>query len=203
MNASKKSDLPKRSLKPIVIALALALPSSAALAASMNDVVETRADQNVDQQYGRDSVYAFSADEKPLSPEDTSGASRIDQSAEVDTSWSESPNYNGNLGEQMSYESNFDSTTLDLPYHVGSGYTGSEQMDSAGNERIDVDGVAIVPLEIELIPGAIALNDGTDKEYERGYYDDPDVEPISPNNVWTEDEMSALSEDQSESAGIE
>jgi hypothetical protein len=71
MDASFKNGHPKRSLKPIVIALALVLPGSTALAASMDDVVKTRADQNIDQQYGRDSVYAFSPDAKPLKPEQT------------------------------------------------------------------------------------------------------------------------------------
>src|SRR5689334_22509988 len=55
--------------------MALALPGSAALAAQMDDVVTTRADQNIDQQYGRDSVYAFSPDSKPLKPEQS--ASRV------------------------------------------------------------------------------------------------------------------------------
>jgi hypothetical protein len=49
--------------------MALALPGTAAFAASMDDVVKTRADQNIDEQYGRDSVYAFSRDAKPLKPE--------------------------------------------------------------------------------------------------------------------------------------
>jgi hypothetical protein len=34
-------------------------------------VVTTRSDQNIDEQYGRDSVYAFSRDAKPLKPEQT------------------------------------------------------------------------------------------------------------------------------------
>ena len=39
---------------------------------SMKSVVTTRADQNIHQQYGRDSVYGFSSDSKPLTPEQTS-----------------------------------------------------------------------------------------------------------------------------------
>ena len=39
---------------------------------SMKSVVTTRADQNIHQQYGRDSVYGFSSDRKPLTPEQTS-----------------------------------------------------------------------------------------------------------------------------------
>src|SRR5262249_14383922 len=36
-----------------------------------SQVVTTRADQNIYQQYGRDSVYGFSPDRKPLKPEQT------------------------------------------------------------------------------------------------------------------------------------
>jgi hypothetical protein len=63
--------LPKCGVKPLVIAIALALPGSAAMAESMDNVVKTKWDQNIDQQYGRDSVYAFSPDAKPLKPEQT------------------------------------------------------------------------------------------------------------------------------------
>jgi hypothetical protein len=58
-------------MKPLALALALTLPGGAATAASMDDVVKTRADQNIQEQYGRDSVYAFSPDAKPLKPEQT------------------------------------------------------------------------------------------------------------------------------------
>jgi hypothetical protein len=61
----------RRSIKPLAFALALTLPGAAATAASMDDVVRTRADQNIQEQYGRDSVYAFSTDAKPLKPEQT------------------------------------------------------------------------------------------------------------------------------------
>src|SRR6266487_4534538 len=70
MNSSLKRN--RSRLKPLAVALTLALPS-AALAAPA-DVVQTRADQNIDQQYGRDSVYAFSPESKPLTPERTSGS---------------------------------------------------------------------------------------------------------------------------------
>jgi len=56
-------------LKPTIVALAVALSGSAALAESMDSVVKTRPDQNIDQQYGRDSVYGFSAEAKPMKPE--------------------------------------------------------------------------------------------------------------------------------------
>ena len=50
---------------------------------SDSQVVTTRADQNIYQQYGRDSVYGFSPDRKPLKPEHTAsrnaeGASYLD-----------------------------------------------------------------------------------------------------------------------------
>ena len=51
-------------LKPVALAVALALPNVASLAANMKDVVSTRAAQSVGEQYGRDSLYAFSPDAK-------------------------------------------------------------------------------------------------------------------------------------------
>jgi hypothetical protein len=69
MNTLHKYRHPKRSAKPVVLALALALAGSAALAASTNDVVTTRADESINQQYGRGSVYSFSPDAKPIYPE--------------------------------------------------------------------------------------------------------------------------------------
>ncbi|MEO8628019.1 MAG: hypothetical protein ABI612_07940 [Betaproteobacteria bacterium] len=75
MNNSRKEGRPTRNLvKPLVFAVALSVPLSAAFAADMGDVVKTRADQTIDQQYGRDSVYAFSLDAKPMTPERTTGA---------------------------------------------------------------------------------------------------------------------------------
>jgi hypothetical protein len=52
-------------VKPLVLAIALALPGAAAFAESFDDVVKTRSDQNIEEQYGRDSVYAFSRYAKP------------------------------------------------------------------------------------------------------------------------------------------
>jgi hypothetical protein len=43
----------------------------AAAERSDRQFVLTRADQNIYQQYGRDSVYGFSPDRKPLKPEQT------------------------------------------------------------------------------------------------------------------------------------
>lgn len=65
---------PKHLLKPVVIAVALVLPGSAAFAESFDQVVRTKADQNVYEQFGRDSVYAFSRDAKPLTPAATTGS---------------------------------------------------------------------------------------------------------------------------------
>lgn len=71
MSSGKRSRVGSNVVKPIVLAVALTLPGAAAYAASMTDVVTTRSDQNVYEQYGRDSVYAFSTDAKPLKPEQT------------------------------------------------------------------------------------------------------------------------------------
>ena len=42
---------------------------------SDRQVVTTRADQNIYQHYGRDTVYGFSPDRKPLKPEQTASRS--------------------------------------------------------------------------------------------------------------------------------
>jgi len=54
-----------------MLAVALAFSGTAAFGAAMGDVVTTRSDQNISEQYGRDSVYAFSPAAKPLKPEQT------------------------------------------------------------------------------------------------------------------------------------
>jgi hypothetical protein len=69
MSSSNRSRMTRNMVKPIVVAVALALPGAGAFAADMSNVVTTRSDQNIDEQYGRDSVYAFSRDAKPLKPE--------------------------------------------------------------------------------------------------------------------------------------
>ena len=46
-------------VKTMALAVALALPATSAFSASMNDIVTTREDQDIYQQYGRDSVYAM------------------------------------------------------------------------------------------------------------------------------------------------
>jgi hypothetical protein len=49
---------------------------------STGQVVTTRPDQNIYQQYGRDSVYGFSPDRKPLKPEQTASRN-ANESAEA------------------------------------------------------------------------------------------------------------------------
>lgn len=75
MSSGKRSRVGRNVVKPIVVAVALALPGAASFAASMTDVVTTRSDQNIDEQHGRDSVYAFSTEAKPLKPEQTGSRS--------------------------------------------------------------------------------------------------------------------------------
>jgi hypothetical protein len=67
-------------LRPLMAVVALGLAAGFASfaaagqgepALSTSQVVTTRADQNIYQQYGRDSVYGFSPDRKPQTPEHT------------------------------------------------------------------------------------------------------------------------------------
>jgi hypothetical protein len=58
-------------IRPTLIVAAVLFASSASYAETMSNVVTTRSDQNIEQQYGRDSVYAFSVDAKPMKPEQT------------------------------------------------------------------------------------------------------------------------------------
>ncbi len=46
-------------IRTAVLAVALALPAGFSLAAPMSEIVTTRDDQDIDQQFGRDSVYAI------------------------------------------------------------------------------------------------------------------------------------------------
>src|SRR5690242_4884364 len=55
-------------LKPVALAVALALPNVGAFAASMQDVVSTRAAKSIAEQYGRDSLYAFSPESRRFKP---------------------------------------------------------------------------------------------------------------------------------------
>ena len=59
MNPSCKASCRRAiALKPIVLAVALALPHATSWAASIKDVILTRADQDIGARYGRDSLYA-------------------------------------------------------------------------------------------------------------------------------------------------
>lgn len=58
-------------VKSVALAVALALSGATAFAESMSTVVTTRSDQTIAQQYGRDSVYAFSPGSKPFTPGQT------------------------------------------------------------------------------------------------------------------------------------
>lgn len=62
MNGSAQCSRVKPNVvKPLVLAVALTLPGIPAFAESGNDVVSTPAEQIIDQQHGRDSVYAIQA----------------------------------------------------------------------------------------------------------------------------------------------
>ena len=134
MNTFSKTHHPKRGLKPLVAAVVLSLPCLAASAAPMNDAVTTRADQNIDQQYGRDSVYALSMVAKPLSS---------DRIAMLEPS-------RGSF--------------LQPAYDVALGG------EAKGNWEDEY--VVIMPLELATMEPMI--EDGTDTQYNRGYYAEPD-----------------------------
>jgi len=163
-------------LKPLLVALTLALPS-AAFAVSA-DVVTTRADQNIDQQYGRDSVYGFSPESKPLSPERTSGSHFFYK-------------FHTTSGAHVSglYEGYVPKAQQGMT--AASRYTGSEMRSEADtsvgtlgrpNSDVSVGGndehavVMIVAMEETLEPSA--LDDGTATQYDRGYYQDPEESQI-------------------------
>lgn len=62
MNGSAQCSRGKPGLvKPLLLAVALTLPGMGAFAGPADDVVSTRADPIIDQQHGRDSVYAIQA----------------------------------------------------------------------------------------------------------------------------------------------
>src|SRR5690349_11894463 len=120
---------PKRSLKSITFALALALPGSFALAATMDDIVKTRADQNIDQQYGRDSLYAFTPDRKPLSPERTSNARGSDMSQPPSSTSNSSGLGSGYVGNEFSGDGSNSADSVSTE-SAGSGYTDDVAYDA-------------------------------------------------------------------------
>jgi hypothetical protein len=198
-------------LKPLIVALTLALPS-AALAAPA-DVVQTRADETINQQYGRDSVYAFSTDSKPLTPERTSGSHWFHN-------WFHKSNASG-LNTSGLYEGYVPKQQQEsVVLNAGSGYTGSEtsQTDIIAQPTSDValggeaegqwasESVIVMPLANEGTPEPVALNDGTATQFDRGYYQDPDQSEIIlvvPDNIAMVGDQSGSAEGQGSLAGTE
>lgn len=115
-------------MKPIAAATLLAL-SSAAFAASMDNVVTTRSDQNIDQQYGRDSVYAFSAASKPHSP-DQAGSRDTDVFGKVKdysaNAWHKTTAFFAGLGAGAAASSAANSDPQ--AYGRAGGYVGSDRV---------------------------------------------------------------------------
>lgn len=213
MNSSLKTN--RSRLTPLALALTLALPSVALAAA---DVVKTRADQNIDQQYGRDSVYGFSPESKPLTPERTSGPHWLHNwfhrtnapTANI------SARYEGYLPKQQEDA---------VASNVGSGYTRSETVSRAdtgtstfaqptsdvalGGEAQgswESDYAVVMPLAVETTPEPVALNDGTATQFNRGYYKDPDQGEliiVIPDNVAMAGDQSGSAVEQGSSAAIE
>jgi len=161
------------------------------------DVVKTRADQNIDQQYGRDSVYGFSPESKPLSPERTSGPRWLNWFHKANASDANtSALYNGYVPQQQE------------GMNAGSGYTGSETASAQPTSDMAFVGeaqgggsesVVVLPLAMEVVPEQVALNDdGTATQFDRGYYKDPDQSEIIlilPDNVAMADEQSGSTEE--------
>lgn len=200
-------------VKPLVLALTLALPAVALAAPA--DVVQTRADQNIDQQYGRDSVYGFSPQSKPLTPERTSGSHWLHnwfhrtKASHANTS----ARYQGYVPKQQE-----DAVAL----NAGSGYTGSEMTSQADTGAVpfaqpasdvalageaqgnwETEYVVVMPLATEATPEPVALDDGTATQFNRGYYQDPDQRElitIIADNVAMAGAQSGSAEEQGASA---
>jgi len=137
MNASVTCRFAKSSLKPIALAVALALPSSAALTAPM-DAVKTRPDQNVDQQYGRDSVYAFSADSKPLSPDRTSGPHKFHTAQQEAVSANELNGGTEYVDSEAVPDAGSGYIDSQMALDAGSGYTRSEAVGTGYTASEDI-----------------------------------------------------------------
>jgi len=152
-----------------VLAVALAFSSTAALSVAMDDVVKTRADQNIDQQYGRDSVYGFSPDSKPLTPERTANTSRVRGLSSEDSmqSLSSDDSIQNQSTQSSALSAASDSSDIApqqslgsgyTEYAVGSGYTGTEQSATQ--------------------PWDSAIGDSTAREYDPGYYREPEERTV-------------------------
>ena len=66
MSSGKRSRVGRNVVKPIVVAVALALPGAASFAASMTDVVTTRSDQNIPQHSGNVYMPSWPLPPQPL-----------------------------------------------------------------------------------------------------------------------------------------
>jgi len=163
MNTFSRTHHPKRGLKPLVVAIALSLPCLTVSAA--NDGVTTRADQNVDQQYGRDSVYAFSTAAKPLSPERISGSRSIDDSS---------------LGA--------DEQAMSQP-STGSFSQPASDVALAGEAKGEWVDEYVVVMPAELATLEPAIEDGTATQYNRGYYAEPEQVIVAATDDSTADEF--------------
>jgi hypothetical protein len=131
MNTSDKCIRPSRHyLKPMVLALTLALPAGAAFAA--DDVVTTRSDQTVQQQFGRDSVYAFSPDRKPLTPEQTAGRDSEGIKSYAANAWHKTESFAGAAWGKVTGVFTRDGTHVSQiqpePYGRAGGYAGSDRI---------------------------------------------------------------------------
>jgi len=167
MSASKRSRSGRNVVKPLVVAVALSLPGAAALAEDMSQVVTTRADQNIHQQYGRDSVYAFSRDAKPYMPEQSeSRRAANDQSNEerhtgwLSNAWDSTKSYAANTWhrtEDLFRHGAADATAGRTPqepqrYGRAGGYVGSDRVAMIGKSA------TMAPESIEVKTGAAQDN---------------------------------------------
>ena len=214
MSSSVKTS--RSRLKPLALALTLALPGVALAAAA--DGVKTRADQNIDQQYGRDSVYGFSPESKPLSPDRTSGPRWFH-------SWFHRKNVS-DANTSARYEGYVPKHEEDAAaFNAGSGYTGSETISQADTGPFDLaqptsevvlageaqgdwggEYAVVMPLQADMTPEPVALNDGTATQFNRGYYSDPGQSGliiVIPDNVAMAGDQSGSAEERSSSATID
>jgi len=159
------------------MALALALPGATAVAAQLDDVVKTQPDQNIDQQYGRDSVYAFSPDSKPLKPEQT--AARDRQRGTIDEASGFPSALRPMSNDPMDNDAATDMKPTDARAQgisMGSGYTGKEwqavtAMDSgspymSGSDQSQYEQRVLVILPgMILAPTASADEDAASSEF--------------------------------------
>jgi len=134
MNVSSKRS--PNAVKPIIAAVALAL-SGSVYAASMSDVVTTRSDQNIDEQYGRDSVYAFSVAAKPLKPEQQGSSADAGIFTKTKSyaanAWDKTRNFAGNMWDKttafLPHSSDTVTARYELqPYGRAGGYVGADRI---------------------------------------------------------------------------